>query len=42
MKIVLETFGMFKIKKTLREIEEIRPTTKSRRYQITDAEDLPW
>ena len=38
MKIVLETFGIFKSKKTQ---QKIRHTIKSRRYEITNAEDIP-
>ena len=38
MKIVLEAFGTYRSKKTG---EEIRHTTRSRRYEITNAEDLP-
>ena len=38
MKIVLEVFGTYKSKKTN---EEIGHTTRSRRYEVTNAEDLP-
>ena len=38
MKIVLEVSGTYKSKKTN---EDIRHTTRSRRYEITNAEDLP-
>ena len=38
MKIVLEAFRTYRSKKTG---EEIRHTTRSRRYELTNAEDLP-
>ena len=38
MKIALEVFGTYRSKKTG---EEIRHTTRSRRYEVTNAEDLP-
>ena len=38
MKIVLEAFGTYRSKKTG---EEIRHTTRSKRYEITNAEDIP-
>ena len=38
MKVVLEVFGTYKSKKIN---EDIRHTTRSRRYEITNAEDLP-
>ena len=38
MKVVLEVFGTYKSKKTN---EDIRHTTRSRRYEITNAEDIP-
>ena len=38
MKVVLEVFGTYKSKKTN---EDIRHTTRSRRYEATNAEDLP-
>ena len=38
MKVVLEVFGTYKSKKTN---EDIRHTTRSRRYEITNKEDIP-
>ena len=38
MKVVLEVFGLYKSKKTN---EDIRHTTRSRRYEITNKEDIP-